>query len=1190
VSFPHSGRRAPKRRARRRLGCRPARIASLSLGLFALGVGSAHAAPPTIVRTTLSAVTAESATLEADVNPAGKATLYHFEYGLEDCATDPCANIPVPDKGITAGESPVRVKAKVEGLAPDTTYHFRIVVRNEDGTVKGPDRTFTTFGPGPVFPSCPGDNPFRIDRPSEALPDCRAYEQASPVNKNGLDASGSYLMVKSPPSGEAVSFVTASGTPYSSGTQEPPMHLSLRGAGNWLTHGLLPPQEFGQRAGVVGWTPNFSHVFIEATRFTTPATKALLDMRPDGSITEVVPYSAPGSSFSFVGASADDSKIFFEAGPTPLAPFAPVGKRNLYVWETASEEISFIGVLPDSECSPPPCAPAGGSVAGPYDWVNGAAKPGAGGSGGFYYTQEQRAISSAGDSAYFTAGGTAQLYRRLDPTGPGAETVHVSASEKGNGTGQGGHDVNGARPAAFMGASEDGSVAFFTSSEKLTDDATTGPEPDEAPAIARANLTDGSEKKMDFLPAHAYGVAVHGEFIYWADPDADAIGRAKLNGTGAASDVKPIFIPEAGEDLRYVAVDDEHVYWTNAPPEATLGERRGTIGRAKLNGAGDPTDVEPDFITGASNPKGVAVDNEFIYWANNCPGEKNSPSCPLPTANALRTIGRADIEGTPVSVDQGFLEVGNGGQEREPQGIAVNATHIYMAMNGTQELGLVNRYKIDGDEGSLKVFLDAQYTGIPGVRGLALDGKYAYWAREGRNTIGRIPLGLEEADAERDWTPNAHAPKGLAIDAQHVYWAANQEVLANPGNDLYRYSEKASPLGKHLDDLTVDTTDQNGAEVRGALGISADSSYIYFVANGVPDGVLNSPNGEGESAGPGDCKEILQDSGSGVCNLYAWHEGEISFIARLTESDNENWSGTMAGVELVLNQFQKPARVSADGKTLLFSSHRKLTEYDNENKTELYRYVVGEAAPSCISCDPSGAAPIEARARNVETPVLPNETFPAATLSRNLSVDGKRVVFETTDALVGTDVNGLGGCPIVGSERQRYPTCQDVYEWEAKGSGSCESEAQNGGCLYLISTGRESEPSFLADASVDGEDVLFFTRAPLVRQDRDRLMDVYDARVGGGLTAQDVVKPICESENGCKVPPPPQPNFDSPPTTTFVGPESPGKARPKTCPKGKRRVKGKGKRKSRCVAKKRVHKQAGKGNRNANKKSGEGKS
>jgi hypothetical protein len=83
-----------------------------------------------------------------------------------------------------------------------------------------------------------------------------------------------------------------------------------------------------------------------------------------------------------------------------------------------------------------------------------------------------------------------------------------------------------------------------------------------------------------------------------------------------------------------------------------------------------------------------------------------------------------------------------------------------------------------------------------------------------------------------------------------------------------------------------------------------------------------------------------------------------------------------------------------------------------------------------------------------------------------------------------------------------------VYEWEADGEGSCRSETQDEGCLYLISSGTLSEQSYFGDASANGNNIFFFTRQTLVPTDTDNNVDVYDARV-------------CEKGESCETPLPP---------------------------------------------------------------------
>ncbi|HMC50580.1 MAG TPA: hypothetical protein VKH20_08030, partial [Solirubrobacterales bacterium] len=76
-----------------------------------------------------------------------------------------------------------------------------------------------------------------------------------------------------------------------------------------------------------------------------------------------------------------------------------------------------------------------------------------------------------------------------------------------------------------------------------------------------------------------------------------------------------------------------------------------------------------------------------------------------------------------------------------------------------------------------------------------------------------------------------------------------------------------------------------------------------------------------------------------------------------------------------------------------------------------------------------------------------------------------------------------------------------------------------------------------ADASASGDDVFFFTRQQLVGQDKDELQDVYDARVGGGLAAQNpvAVEP-CPGSEACHGPAQTLPAQSTPATPNFFGP------------------------------------------------------
>jgi hypothetical protein len=267
-----------------------------------------------------------------------------------------------------------------------------------------------------------------------------------------------------------------------------------------------------------------------------------------------------------------------------------------------------------------------------------------------------------------------------------------------------------------------------------------------------------------------------------------------------------------------------------------------------------------------------------------------------------------------------------------------------------------------------------------------------------------------------------------------------------------------------------------------------------------------------------------------------------TFIARLlaggSARDKFNW--TPEGKLSV-----KSSRVSADG-TVLFTSARKLTSYDNLGKRELYRFSPGEAGPTCVSCNPTGAAPVDEaslQSRVYFTALVPFR-FPGF-VTRNISADGGQVFFETPDKLVAADVNGDQVCPEVGIEANgKIPACTDVYEWEAVGEGGCTAaspafSAPNDGCLYLLSTGTSTFPSFFGDASVSGEDAFLFTNQSLVPQDKDQLVDVYDASVEGGLAYQHATPAVpCEGE-GCRGQGSNPANNPGAGSSTFQGPGNP---------------------------------------------------
>ena len=371
-------------------------------------------------------------------------------------------------------------------------------------------------------------------------------------------------------------------------------------------------------------------------------------------------------------------------------------------------------------------------------------------------------------------------------------------------------------------------------------------------------------------------------------------------------------------------------------------------------------------------------------------------------------------------------------------------------------------------------------------------------------------------------TPDPMGPQAAkfriaSADGSNVLFMSQEELTddANTGpednsSDLYSYDTNTH----ELTDLTSSTLAQNpnGGEVSGVLGISEDASYIYFGAGGV--------FAPGATAGE-HCRD--GEAQAGTCNIYRWHEGDVTLLTQLKQSNSER-AAWLSDLWAPFEYFQHPrsSRVSPDGKTLTILTPRNLTGYDSHGYLELYRFHVGDDEPLCVSCMPSGEEP-----RGNTTLQSIESGFPStqqnAFTSRNMAASGNRIFFESVDKLVGADTNGV----------------KDVYEWEANGTGSCTSSDQDGGCLYLISTGTSPEPSYFADASESGDDAYFFTNQPLVGQDLDELVDVYDARVGGGLASQNPPPPsICTGE-ACRPGATPAPAGQTAGSSTFSGPGNP---------------------------------------------------
>jgi len=304
------------------------------------------------------------------------------------------------------------------------------------------------------------------------------------------------------------------------------------------------------------------------------------------------------------------------------------------------------------------------------------------------------------------------------------------------------------------------------------------------------------------------------------------------------------------------------------------------------------------------------------------------------------------------------------------------------------------------------------------------------------------------------------APIGaVSGDGSRVYYT----LLEDGPTYLYHAGVGAQPVPETVGGNAA----FQGASDDGSLAYFTRAGHLYRFSAAAGTSIPIAAGVAGALAVSGDGSRVYYQDSSG---LELWQEGTVKQIvpgaAVTLPSDYPPATGT--------------ARLNAGGTVLAFLSAAPIGDFDNvdaetgEPDTELYLYDAVAGSLLCASCDPTGERP----AGSASMPgALVNGTT-TAYRPRVLSADGRRLFFDTTDALVSSDTD----------------SANDVYEWEAPGEGSC---AEAPGCVGLVSAGRDEGGSFL-DASADGSDVFFLTGDSLVASDPGSI-DAYDARIGGGL-------------------------------------------------------------------------------------------
>jgi len=359
------------------------------------------------------------------------------------------------------------------------------------------------------------------------LPDCRAYERVSPVDKNGGTIAAG-LTARTEPGGIAFwSTGGFAGTQSNIGSN----YTAVRTESGWQTTPLSPPLTgrnpvLADQVYVVGLARDYSRALLVSRYPFAPGDQApgggatdVFRTEPDGRVTWISqPATLPDLSaraVDFVAATADLEQVVVNSFKPLTAEVTTDTTQQVYVRD--GDVTRLVSVAPegtldgDGDPLPPGSPLPTGAMFG-----DGVASSG---SGSLVGGSSPSALSADGSTVYFvTYRGISnpQLYVRVNALDPDRGATRLVTRSHVDGAPAG--------PActvavSFLAANRDGSKAWFACPARLTDD---------APANGGFYVYDRIEDRLHFIGATA-GASNPG--VLGADPDVDHLwftSRARL--------------------------------------------------------------------------------------------------------------------------------------------------------------------------------------------------------------------------------------------------------------------------------------------------------------------------------------------------------------------------------------------------------------------------------------------------------------------------------------------------------------------------------------------------------------------------------------------------------------------------------------------------------------------------------------
>ncbi len=574
-------------------------------------------------------VNTDGVRFSTEFDPNGGNASYHFEWGpkgegFKDSTPESKTFGFLSNPGLFNGENIYlpgvqHVSTETKGLEPGVTYEYRAVVTNEAGSVATPVQEFTTYTPDSGVDTC-GNAEVRRQTEGSLLPDCRAYELVSAADQGGYDveselATGQNQLDAYPNATDRLLYSMhfgvipgIAGSPTNLGLDP---YVAVRGNEGWTTRYVGLPANGMADEGAFGSPLMGADEGLQTFAFGGPnicnpcfadgSTNVPL-RRANGTLEEGMHGSLnpPADPVGEVvkPLSADGSHLIFETDQQFEAA-ASTGSEWVYDRNLASNSTQLVSTTP-----------AGSPISGEVAELDVSSD------GSRVLIGKVAGEDAAGNKLY-------DLYMHV---GTSPNSIEVVDSSSG---------------VIYNGMTEDGTKVFFTTTDQLAGDTDNSADlfradvgtsgaatitrlstgtggtgnTDSCNPVVSWNVASGGSDCSVVVPAGGSAVAREDGTVYFMSPE-------KLDGAGNGTQDQPnLYVVKPGGAPHFV------------------GEIDSSIGKPPPAPPAHPV-ISTNFITGLSNPEGLAVDQETgsIYVAE--------------TGNGGR-IARFDSTGAPLKFPEG---------------------------------------------------------------------------------------------------------------------------------------------------------------------------------------------------------------------------------------------------------------------------------------------------------------------------------------------------------------------------------------------------------------------------------------------------------------------------------------------------------------------------------------------------------